>query len=76
MIQTCELHEDCVVVYDTANQMRCPICDIEKERDQLLSEHDDLEGEIEELKDKITDMQERIDELEFEKECAEDEDDE
>ena len=71
---TCETHDGFIVVYEGWGE--CPVCNLTKERDQLLSEHDDLEGEIEELKDKISNMQERIDELEFEKECAEDEDDE
>jgi glutaredoxin len=46
MLNTCESHDDSVVIYDMRN---CPFCVMAEEKDRLEKEVDELKDEIKSL---------------------------
>jgi chromosome segregation ATPase len=69
MMYTCDDHSNAVVVY---NGNRCPVCEIESEKDELDRKVRDLENDIDDLKDEKRDLQQQVDGLEIALERAQD----
>ena len=61
-MQTCELHDDCVIVYNK----RCPMCDAEKEIDRYLGDIEELQQDKVSLRDENKDYEHIIESLKSE----------
>jgi len=63
-MNTCEQHDDCIVVYDTTYGKPCPICEAFTDKDNTIQEKDEkiqeLTDRIEELEDAIVALEEQL----------------
>ena len=55
MLNTCDNHNNCVIIYDIRD---CPICEIVIEKEKIEEENQDLQEDIDEKNSTITDMEE------------------
>lgn len=53
-MNTCESHNNCVVVY---NNRYCPLCEVEKDNANLEKKHDELVSELIDIKDELSNLQ-------------------
>jgi hypothetical protein len=56
-LSPCDSHGDCVVVYSGRH---CPVCELQKERDEFEEEVNSLKGEVDNLKDNVSDLESQV----------------